>query len=63
MHETEINESNMLDLEYFRDESDPTFKRTFFYKEAAFFFLTLIIISITLGVIFFKYSYKSSIYL
>lgn len=66
IHEIEIEErnyDNSLDRNYFRNESEPTFKRTFFYKEAVFFFLTMILISITLGVIFLKYSSKSSIYL
>ena len=52
IHETEMDKSKMFDVKYFREESEPTFKTTFFYKEAVYFFLTMIIISITLGVIF-----------
>jgi len=64
IHETEIDEShygNILDLEYFRDQSEPTFKKTFFYRDAAFFFLTMIVISVTLGFVFLKYSFENSI--
>lgn len=60
IHEMEIdglNYDNIFDLEYFRNESEPTFKKTFFYKEAAIFFLTMIVISITLGIIFLFYSF------
>ncbi len=58
IHETKIEDPqhNIFDLGYFRNESEPTFKRTFFYKEAAIFFLTMIIISLILGIIFLNYS-------
>ncbi len=66
IHETDIverNYDNSLDLKYFREESEPPFRKTLFYKEAAFFFLTMIIISIILGVIILNYTAEVSIFL
>lgn len=57
----QIDQNNSFDIDYFRDESEPTFKRILFYKEAAFFFLTMILISLILGIAFLKYSSEDSI--